>query len=162
MKTTKTAIIYTRVSSAEQVQGTSLATQERDLREWCQRNGYEIKNHHQDAGESATTMDRPGLCAAMEDAKNYKVDAFIVHKLDRLTRNTFDGLKIRMTLATHACDVISYSEPTSKDEAGEFFSTIMFGAAQFENKTRAGRCKEGAKATVAKGGWCWTAPNPRL
>ena len=154
----KTAIIYTRVSSAEQVQGTSLETQERDLREWCQRKGYEITNHHQDAGESATTMDRPGLRAAMEEAKKFKVDAFIVHKFDRLTRKTIDGLTIRMTLATHGCELISISEPTSKDEAGEFFETMLFSAAQYENKRRAGRCKDGANATVAKGGWCWTAP----
>jgi DNA invertase Pin-like site-specific DNA recombinase len=37
------AVIYVRVSTAEQATGgTSLGTQERDCRAWCERHGYEI------------------------------------------------------------------------------------------------------------------------
>ena len=101
----KTAVIYTRVSSADQVFGTSLETQERDIRDYCARNGYEVLAHFQDAGESATTMDRPGLQNALEHARKNAASAFIVWKLDRLARDTQHGLQMRGNMARHGCEL---------------------------------------------------------
>ena len=114
----KTAIIYTRVSSTDQVSGTSLETQERDIRAYCARNEYEVAAHFQDAGESAKTADRPGLIQALENARKRRANAFIVWKLDRLSRDTQDGLHIRGSLAKHGCELVSISEPLSNDPMG--------------------------------------------
>lgn len=38
----KTAVIYVRVSSDEQVENTSLETQETACRRWCEQGGYEV------------------------------------------------------------------------------------------------------------------------
>ena len=158
MQAIKTAIIYTRVSSADQVQRTSLDTQEKDIRDWCGRNGYTVLQHFQDAGESAKTMDRPALIRALDEALRRNANAFIVWKLDRLSRNTSDGLMIRTKLRNHKCELISITEPTNKDPSGEFFELIMFGAAELDNKMRANRCKRGMEETTARGGWCCVPP----
>ena len=50
--------IYTRVSSEEQVQGTSLESQETICRQFADRNGYDVAAVFTDRGESAKTTDR--------------------------------------------------------------------------------------------------------
>ena len=48
------AVIYCRVSSADQVKNLSLSTQEKACREYCAREGYDVDQVFIDAGESAT------------------------------------------------------------------------------------------------------------
>ena len=149
----KTAILYTRVSSADQVAGTSLETQEKDIRDWCRRNGYDVLSHFQDAGESAKTMDRPGLLEALDAARKQRASAVVVWKLDRLSRDTRDCLGIRASLAKHGCELVSLAEPAGSDPMGQLVSTIMFGVAQFDNEERGRRCRRGMEETTSKGGW---------
>ncbi len=155
---TKTAILYTRVSSAGQIDGTSLASQEADLRAYCAKNNYEILAHFQDAGESAKTTDRPGLIEALAFAKKHKPSAFVVHKLDRLSRNTADGLTIRTRLRAHQTELISATEAITADPVGDMVSTILLSVAQFDNQIRASRCKRGMHEIAKKGGWTHKAP----
>lgn len=157
-KPTKTAIIYTRVSSEDQVSGTSLNSQETDCRGWCDNAGYTVTALHTDAGESAKTADRKGLIAALEDARRLKVDALVVHKLDRLSRNASDGLTIRAALRRHGCELVSISEPAGNDPVGDMVSTIMFAVAQFDNDIRAQRSKRGMAEVARQGGWITTPP----
>jgi len=156
--TCKTAVIYTRVSSEEQVAGTSLASQESDCRAWCANAGYAVVAFRTDAGESAKTADRKGLIAALEDARRLKADALVVHKLDRLSRNASDGLTIRAALRRHGCELVSISEPAGNDPVGDMVSTIMFAVAQFDNDIRAQRSKRGMAETAMRGGWITTPP----
>ena len=53
------AMIYVRVSSDEQVRGTSLESQEAACRRYCVARGYDVAALWRDAGESAKTADRP-------------------------------------------------------------------------------------------------------
>ena len=156
--TLKTAILYTRVSSADQVQGTSLETQERELREWCDRNGCKVIKHFQDAGESAKTADRPGLIDARDAAKKLKADVFVVWKLDRLSRDTLDGLIIQRGLRKHGCELVSISEPIIEGPLGEFQAAILLAVGKLDNDERSRRSKKGMAEVVRKGGWCWLAP----
>ena len=64
------AVLYIRVSSAEQVAGTSLATQERDCRAACARLGLEVRAVFRDEGKSAkSTVGRDGLAAAIAECE---------------------------------------------------------------------------------------------
>ncbi len=154
----KTAIIYTRVSSDAQVTGTSLESQESDLRDYCDKTGYTVIEHFQDAGESAKTTDRPALIAALDFVRKKKPSAFVVHKLDRLSRNASDGLAIRGALVKHGCELVSISEPSGSDPVGQMIGTVMFAIAEFDNSLRAQRCKRGLVEVVKRGGWCWCPP----
>src|SRR5439155_5426759 len=53
------AVIYCRVSTKEQVENLSLATQRRACEEYCRRAGWGVARAFVDAGESAKTADRP-------------------------------------------------------------------------------------------------------
>lgn len=152
-----TAIIYIRVSTDEQVQGTSLATQEADCRTWCAKNGYGVAELFRDEGESAKTANRPGLLAALGRVRSGGVDAFVAWKLDRVARNATDGLAIRSDLRRRNCRLVSATEAISDDPVGEMVGTVLLAVAQFDNQVRAARCRRGMEAVVAAGGWAHRA-----
>ena len=154
----KTCIIYTRVSSADQVQGTSLETQEHDIRAWCERNGYVVLEHFQDAGESAKTAKRPGLIKAITTAKSKKAGAFIVYRFSRFTRSLEDAIILCKHLKEHGCKLISISEPIPEGFIGKMSQYMSFIIPEIENDIRGDTSKRGLEATVAKGGWCWVPP----
>ena len=58
----KRAILYARVSTDEQARsGYSLAQQVDALREYAAREGYEVIEEVQDAGQSGASLERPGM-----------------------------------------------------------------------------------------------------
>ena len=58
----KRAILYARVSTDEQARsGYSLAQQIETLREYAAREGYEVLEEVQDAGQSSSNPERPGM-----------------------------------------------------------------------------------------------------
>lgn len=154
----KTAIVYTRVSSEEQVAGTSLGSQLNDCLAYANRQGLSVIRTFSDAGFSAKTANRPALKEAMEFCAKEKPAAFIVWKLDRLSRNTSDGLVLRTTLKKYGTEVLSATEGITQDPVGELVSTLLLSVAQFDNQQRADRCKRGMIETAMRGGWCHKAP----
>lgn len=84
--------IYTRVSSDRQVQeGFSLEAQYDRLLEYIKMNGWDLVRVYTDPGISGKNLkDRPGVQELLNDAKQEKFDAVLIHKLDRLTRNIGD------------------------------------------------------------------------
>jgi len=147
-----TAIIYTRVSSAEQVQGTSLDTQEMDCAAYCKRKGYTVAKVFREAGESAKTTNRPQLQAALKFCKEKNPHKFIVWKLDRLSRSTLDGLQIQAQLSALGINLESATESIEANESGELVATVLLAVAQLDNKQRAKRVKRGLEAVAMAGG----------
>jgi site-specific DNA recombinase len=96
------AVIYTRVSTAEQVDNYSLDTQLRTCREYCEREDLEVDRVFREEGESAKTSDRPELqemlsyCAL--NVKRREIGFVVVARVDRLARNSLDHGAIRLTL----------------------------------------------------------------
>jgi site-specific DNA recombinase len=154
----KTAIVYVRVSSADQISGTSLSTQERDCKTWCDRNGYRVEKVFRDEGESAKTTARPGLLASMEYAKKEHIDCWVCWKLDRAARDQRDGLGIRATLRAHGCQLASATEPIADDPLGNLMAGMLFGISQFDNEIRSTRAKRAMQDVAMRGGW--TNPLP--
>src|SRR5262249_23087163 len=81
----RTAIVDCRVSSRDQIENTSLESQERYCREYAEKNGIRVFAVYVDKGESAKTADRTEFLKAISFCTNKKnnVDYFIVYKLDR-------------------------------------------------------------------------------
>src|SRR3989344_6052521 len=106
MKTIKTkngkrkAIIYVRVSSDEQVKGTSLDDQEKRCRLYCADQGLEVLEIFREEGASAKSADRKILLEAIEFCRKNKgtISAFVVWKVDRFARNTEDHFAVRKIL----------------------------------------------------------------
>src|SRR5689334_14517908 len=84
------AALYIRVSSEEQVEGYSLDAQERAGRLYGDAHGWTVVQVYRDEGKSARTDDlakRPAFQQLLADAEAGRVDAIVVHKLDRFSRN---------------------------------------------------------------------------
>jgi DNA invertase Pin-like site-specific DNA recombinase len=109
----KRAVIYTRVSSTDQVEGTSLETQERSCREYCAREKMEVVELFSDRGESAKTADRPKFqdMVRFSNAKANLVNYVVVYRLDRLARNNHDYAVYTAALARRGVAIRSATEP---------------------------------------------------
>ena len=147
------AIIYTRVSSKEQLEGFSLGTQERCCRDYAGRLGYDIDQVFVERGESAKNANRTELHNMLKYiAKNWRqVDAVIVYKVDRLTRNTVDHAELKVFFARYHVQLLSATEHLDATPIGRFNENQLAGMAQLDNEIRTERCTEGMAAAAASG-----------
>lgn len=154
-------VLYVRVSSEEQVTGTSLETQAAICREYAARKGWAVDRVYRDAGESAKTADRPQFQAMISycSAKAHGIRRIVVYKFDRFARNSDDAGHYRRGLRlTSGAAVVSATEAVSDDPAGTFMRTVLDGAAQFDNEVRAQRTVTAMKSLQLAGYWTHQAP----
>ena len=87
--------IYTRVSTAMQIDGYSLDAQKSRMKAFADFNDYEIVGEYEDAGKSGKSIEgRVEFNRMMEDIKSGKdgVSYVLVFKLSRFGRNAADVL----------------------------------------------------------------------
>lgn len=155
------AVIYCRVSTKEQAEeGNSLATQERNCREYASKYGYEISQVFIEEGESAKTADRTELQKLLRFCADKKQDvkAVIIYKIDRLSRNTDDYSQLRLLLKRYGVEIKSTSEYFENTPAGRFMENIIANVAQFDNDVRTERSVGGMRDAVREGRYVWMAP----
>ncbi len=157
----KHAVIYVRVSTREQVdEGNSLVTQERLCKEYADKNNYTVVKTFIEKGESAKTADRTELKNLLSYCtnKNNKIEAVIVYKIDRLSRNTDDYGQLRILFKKYKVEIKSTTEYFEDNASGKLMETFIAGLAQFDNDVRAERCSGGMKEAVREGRYVWMAP----
>ena len=89
-------IAYERVSSEKQVDNYSLGYQRDVIENFAKMNGWKVVKHFREEGRSGRNTNRPAYHEMMQYIKSHKVEAVLVHHLDRLHRNelnTFNDLK---------------------------------------------------------------------
>ena len=153
-------VIYCRVSSKEQVEGTSLESQELACRQYASRNRITVLKVFIERGESAKFADRTqllellGYCCHRENA----VQVLLVWKVDRLARNVGDHFNIKASLTRYGVGVVSVTEPIDANPEGKLMETILAGFAQFDNDLRATRTLQGMRRKVQEGIFPWKPP----
>lgn len=155
------AVIYTRVSSKEQVEeGNSLATQEDLCRQYALEHGLEVVDVYEERGESAKTQDRPKLKSMLEFCvtKANRISIVLVYRLDRLSRNVGDYTQIKIMLQKYKVEVCSITEPIEDSPVGRFVELIHAGMSQLDNDIRAERCLNALKKAMKEGRYVWKAP----
>ena len=86
--TTRTAVLYARVSTAEQAeQGYSLAQQIEACRTWCERKGYEVLEEVSDPGQSGATLQRRGMNRVRDLVAAGGVSVVVAQERDRFPGN---------------------------------------------------------------------------
>lgn len=157
---TKNGIIYCRVSSLEQVDGTSLESQERVCREYAEREGIAVSEVFIEKGESAKTADRTEFMKAIYfcSQKKNKVSTFIVYKLDRFARNQSDHVTVRATLQKYGTELRSVTEPINETPTGKLMEGVLSAFAEFDNSIRTERSVNGMRERAKQGIWVWRAP----
>ena len=151
--TTRT-IAYLRVSTDKQADaGVSLDAQQDKARAYAALYDLELVEVIVDAGESAKTLDRPGLQRALALLKNGKADALLVAKLDRLTRSVVDlGKLIETYFAPGKAALLSVSEQIdTRSAAGRLVLNILASVSQWERETIAERTRDAMRHKQANG-----------
>ena len=88
----KRTAVYVRVSTDDQRDnGYSIDSQLRMIKEYCEKNEYDIIGIYNDAGHSGKDLMRPEMQRLLKDIKARKIDKLVAIKVDRLTRNNYDG-----------------------------------------------------------------------
>ena len=98
------AYIYTRVSTAMQVDGFSLDAQREDIQAYAKISNIEIVGEYCDEGKSGkTTQSRTEFNRMIRDIKAKKDDVryVIVFKLSRFARNAADTLSNLLTMQNY-------------------------------------------------------------
>lgn len=119
-----------------------------------ERRSIEVLKTFREEGRSAKTIQgRPVLIELLEYCRKHKreVDAVIVYRLDRVSRQTDDYLAIRRKLVECEIVLISATEPTGNTPAEKFIETMLAGFAQMDNDVRGERAKNGLWARFKAG-----------
>lgn len=153
-------IIYTRVSSDEQIKGTSLDFQEEICRNYCKDRGIEVLAVFREEGASAKSADRKEFLRAIELCRKNKgkIEAFVVAKVDRFARNTEDHFYVRKTLLDYGVTLHSVTEPIGNNPTEKFIETVLAGSAEFDNAVRRQRCVDGMSERINSGIFPWKPP----
>ena len=135
--------IYVRVSTDDQRNnGYSIDLQLRMIKEYCEKNDYSIVDVYNDAGHSGKDLMRPEMQRLLADIKSKKIDKLIAIKVDRLTRNNYDGFWLLNYCEEHDVKIELILEPYDVSTAnGEmiFGMNLVFG--QRERKEIGARTK---------------------
>src|SRR5579871_5135643 len=156
------AVIYARVSTEDQVHGTSLDSQVKSGLKEAGVMGLEVPETFifREEGVSAKIIDRPQLAKMLETcAKNKgQISHCIVWKVDRLARKSEHHHIIKANLAKFGVKLHSVTEPIGEDPMGNLMDGVLAAYAQFDNEIRLIRTVGGLKARTEQGGWPHDAP----
>ena len=138
------AVGYVRVSTERQAdQGVSLDAQDAKVRAMATVQGATLVDVIVDGGESAKSLNRPGLQRLLALVNGGKVQAVIVAKLDRLTRSVKDLCGLLELLEKKKVALISVAESLdTSSAAGRLVITIMGAVSQWEREAIGERTRD--------------------
>jgi site-specific DNA recombinase len=147
------ASVYARISREEQ-SVYSLQEQVNQCMQYIQAEGHELVDTYIDEGYSAKNTNRPQLQKMMNDAREKKFQILIIWKLDRLTRNTLDGLKmVHEIFKPNGIEFASITEDIDTSSPDGFMMfTIRLSMAQSEREKIRERVILGQVARARSGG----------
>jgi len=147
------AVGYGRVSTEEQAnEGHSLdAQRERNLKR-IQEEGWTLVGYFDDPGYSGKNLKRPGIQKLIVEIERGNIDAVVVHKLDRLTRNVGDLHKLMKLFEKHNVKFISVTEHIDTSSAmGRMFVFMLGIIAQWYRENLSEEVKKGMSTRAKKG-----------
>src|SRR5918993_5671287 len=154
------AVIYVRVSTKEQTENLSLATQLKTCEDYCERQGFEVVARFREEGESAKTVDRTELQKLLQFCRTNKgrVQFVVVFNLTRFAREKYDYFALRAHLKSLGISLRSATEPIDDTSTGKLMEGVLAAFAQFDNDVRSERTRAGMRAALQLGRWTFPAP----
>lgn len=151
----KRAVFYSRVSTADQVEGTSLETQKALCLAEISKLDMEFVDEYSDRGQSGADNSRPEWQALLADARLGKFDAVFVFDLDRFSRDTVHGLTAARELRDLEIALHDAKDPTADvaSDNASFMTTIRLAVAQEERRKIKQRTVLGQRAKLEAGEW---------
>ena len=144
------AAIYARVSTSNNGQDPSMQT--REIKEYCERRGWQLVGEYIDLGISGTKEKRPELDRLMADAHRRRFDAVMVWKFDRFARSVSHLLRALETFKALGVEFVSLSEQVdTSTPTGKMVFTVLGAVAELERSLIAERVRAGLRNAKAKG-----------
>ncbi len=117
--------VYVRVSTDDQRDnGYSIDSQLRMIKEYCEKNDYDIVDVYNDAGHSGKDLMRPEMQRLLKDIKVHKIETIVAIKVDRLTRNNYDGFWLLNYCEEHDVKIELILEPYDVSTANGEMNSI--------------------------------------
>lgn len=156
-KEKKKVYIYTRVSTAMQIDGYSLDAQKSRMKAFAEFNDYEIVGEYEDAGKSGKSIEgRLEFNRMMEDIKSGQdgVSYVLVFKLSRFGRNAADVLSTLQVMQDFGVNLICVEDgiDSSKD-AGKLMISVLSAVAEIERENIRVQTMEGRIQKAREGKW---------
>jgi DNA invertase Pin-like site-specific DNA recombinase len=129
--------LYARVSTTRQAENDlSIPDQLRQLKDWAKANGHLVVKEYVEPGASATDDKRPVFQQMVSDAmlKPRVFDAIVIHSLSRFFRDAIQFGVYERKLNKAGVKVISITQQTSDDSAGEMMRRIISTFDEYQSK----------------------------
>jgi DNA invertase Pin-like site-specific DNA recombinase len=144
------AALYARVSTNGH--GQDPEVQLREMREYCQRRGWDIAGEFVDVGISGAKEKRPELDRLLADAHRRRFDSVVVWKFDRFARSVSHLLRALETFQALGVEFVSLSEQMdTSTPTGKMVFTVLGAVAELERSLIAERVRAGLRNARAKG-----------
>jgi len=147
------AIGYVRVSTEKQADfGVSLEAQSEKVRAMAVVQDAELAEVIIDAGESAKSLNRPGMARLLSLVDSGAVDIVIIAKLDRLTRSVKDLAELLERFTRRGVSLVSVAESLDTGTAaGRLVLNIMTAVSQWEREAIGERTRDAMHHKRANG-----------
>jgi DNA invertase Pin-like site-specific DNA recombinase len=144
----KKAALYARVST----NGQEPTVQFLELREFCNRRGFQIAAEFVDKGISGSREQRPALDKLMVACRKRQVDAVVVYRYDRFARSLRQLVNALEEFRCLGVDFISIHEGVDTSTPnGRLVFGIFATIAEFERELIRDRVRSGLAAAKARG-----------
>jgi site-specific DNA recombinase len=142
------AVAYLRVSTEEQAADdrVSLEVQERDIRGYCERRGYELVHTYCDPGYHGDTANRPAFRRLCEDIPKEAFNIIVIWRGDRICR----GFRPYVVLQD-ALEGVDIEIEASNDVVNRRWLAMKAFMAGEELEAIKERCRMGARERAASG-----------
>ncbi|MDP9375809.1 MAG: recombinase family protein [Chloroflexota bacterium] len=152
---------YLRVSSEEQKQRQTIATQRDYAERHCFKHDIAPVTYYADDGVSGTIPidQRPDGVRLIRDARAGAFSTLLVYRLDRLGRDALVTLSAIDALERAGVEIVSMTQNLDlKTPHGRFMAVIDCGVAGYERESIIERGVEGSNRVARDGGWLGGKP----
>ena len=146
--------LYARVSTVRQADNDlSIPDQLRQLNEWCKANGHLVVHEYVEPGASATDDKRPVFQQLINDAmqKPQAFEAIIIHSFSRFFRDAIQFGVYERKLGKNKVKVISITQQTGDDSAGEMMRRIINTFDEYNSKENSKHTSRAMKENARQG-----------
>src|SRR5712671_1266522 len=148
------AAIYARVSSEQQREAHTIASQTAALIEWAGTLDMEVPKAwiFEDDGYSGATLERPGLERVRDLAAEGQIQVVLAYSPDRLSRKYAYQILLMEELARHGVETLFVKAPQGTTAEDQLLVQFQGMIAEYERAQIAERCRRGKRHMAQQGG----------
>ena len=149
----KSAAIYARVSSDQQKEENTIASQTAALVEFARQQGFDVPDEwvFEDAGFSGASLVRPGLERLRDLAAEGHIQAILIHSPDRLSRKYAYQVLLTEEFGRHGVETIFVKAPHAGTPENELMLQFQGMIAEYERAQILERSRRGKRHRAKAG-----------